>query len=106
MAKKNGDICKERLTQAILDLYPGNAFIQDKNIYINFIEGGEKIQLKIAMTQPKSIIEASGMATIIEDTGNWDWNESTNKTVPTSVSAEITQEEQDNLRTLLEKLNL
>lgn len=110
MPKKSGDICKEKLTQAILGLYPDNAFVQDKNIYVNFVEGGETVQLKLALTQPKVPVEAPEAASApiqVEDNSNWDWSDSNPDVASRAVpSAEVTQEEQEHLRALLQKLGL
>lgn len=94
MAKKS-DISKNKLTQDILKLYQGNSFVQDKNIYINFKEDGELVQLKITITAPKAPIETAENP-IQED---FDWSDSPK-------SAEIPQEELDTVKQMLESLNL
>lgn len=105
MAKK-GEASKSQLTEAILKLYPDNAFTYDKNIYVNFIEGGEKVQLKIALTMPKTPIE---IATNVDSSTNWDWSDNAvNEPTPIAKAepAEITDEEVTNVQVLLKRLGL
>lgn len=101
---KKGDISKEKLTQAILGLYPNNAFVVDKNIYINFVESGDKVQLKIGLTMPKSAIDPSET---MEPAGDYNWGETaTTETPSPAPTAEITPEERQHLTDLLSRLGL
>lgn len=108
MAK--GDLSKKKLTQSILDLYSNNSFVQDKNIYINFRENGENLQLKIGITMPKQPIEfAISTAPQTTSTGDFDWRDkpaSANTPISTQSTAEITQEEINTVAEMLKKLNL
>lgn len=79
----------------------------EKKYYVWSIENGERVQVAISMTCPKVPIEAPGIvkSPVVEDNSNWDWGD-TSTEYTTQPSAEITQQEQDNLRALLEKLGL
>lgn len=92
----------KRFIEAAGDDYLGSP--DGKIYYFNSTENGQKKQVKVTLTIPKDPLDF-GEKTAVEDTGNWDWSDSV---VPpaTPVSTEITQEEQDNLRALLEKLGL
>lgn len=83
---KKGELSKNSLTKAILDLYPNNAFTDGKLIYVNFKEGGEDVQLKITLTQCANPVSP---ALKQEDP-----------------QTQITQEEQETLSALLERLGL
>jgi hypothetical protein len=75
----------------------------DKKYYVWAQENGEKLQIAINLTCPKnpvSIANATGKRDFSGDTSNNVIAQS--KFEP----AEITQEEQDNIKTLLEKFNL
>lgn len=101
MAKK-GDLSKNKLTEAILGLYPNNAFVQDKNIYINFTEAGERVQIKLSFTIPKEPVNVDGVKAAAGKVDGWDWAQPA-KTAP---AAEITETEIKNLQAMLEKLGL
>lgn len=88
---KKGDISKEKFTQDILNLYKGKAFVQDKNIYVNFTEDGEMVQLKISITAPKIPIDY-----------NWEEEEKEEE----KPNVDISDEEISNLKLMLERLNL
>lgn len=57
MAK--GALSKQEATQKILELFPGS-FVYDKEIRIPFIEEGEEIQLKCALTCAKVNVAVGG----------------------------------------------
>lgn len=78
----------------------------DKKYYVWSNEGGERIQLAIAMTCPKVPIEVASQA---DTGGDWDWGDSAKAqpiAVNNSAPAEITEEEKQNIAELLKKLNL
>lgn len=96
----------KRFIEAVGDDYLGSP--DGKTYYFNSTENGQKKQVKITLTIPKDPLNF-GEKSVIEDTGNWDWSEPA--AIPAAIpaapaSTEITQEEQDNLRALLEKLGL
>lgn len=102
-----GDLSKKKLTKSILDLYPNNAFVQDKNIYINFRENGENVQLKIGITMPKQSIEFAETVNLPQ--GDFDWSDApapkTAQAKPFE-PAEITQKETDTVKAMLERAGL
>lgn len=98
MAKK-GELSKSKLTQDILKLYQGSSFVQDKNIYINFKEDGELVQLKIAITAPKTPVGTAEIP-IQKD---FDWSDTPSSSPE---STEIPKEELDTVKQMLERLGL
>lgn len=102
MAKK-GENSKQKLVQDILRLYPNNAFVQDKSIYVNFNEDGENVQLKIAVTMPKIPIEFVGQSVVTSEKEDFDWSEEKESA---AVEETISQEEIDLLVKMLEKIDL
>ena len=93
MAK--GQIAKETITKCILKVFDGS-FVNDKEIRIPFMENGELVQIKIALTCAKVNIDAgTGSETAGSDTPAF-----------TDVNREITEEEVTAVRELIEKLKL
>lgn len=83
---KKGELSKTTLTNSILGLYPNNAFIDGKTIYVNFKEAGEDVQIKVSLTLCTNPVSAASKQ-----------EES---------AVEITQEEQETLAAMLERLGL
>lgn len=104
MAK--GAEAKERVIKKIAEAF-GDDFIgeYEKKIYIWSKEDNAPVQVAISLTCPKNPIEAPGTKEVL---GDWDWSDSpTTNAAPTAQEVvEITKEEQDNLRMMLEKLGL
>ena len=98
MAK--GAIAKEKATEVIVKALGSHLVgIFDKKIYAEFEENGDMVQVAIALTCPK--VPVSAVPT------NNDWTNEEVAAAPTSfVPAEITEEEQNNLAKLIDKLNL
>ena len=98
------DTNKQKLFHAFGDKFIGE---YDKKIYVWANDGGERVQIAISMTCPKTPIEID---TSINTGADWDWGDSDKKennvAVAVAEPAEITEEEVDNLKTLLEKLGL
>lgn len=63
MAQRRGDAAKTAAINTILNTFEGS-FLLDKKIYINVQEGpnGEIVQLSIALTMPKTPINASAVS--------------------------------------------
>lgn len=57
MAK--GALSKEIVMKKILETFPG-AFVYDKELRIPMIEGGEEVQIKVALTCAKTNVEMGG----------------------------------------------
>lgn len=100
MAK--GAIAKEKVTNIIAEAF-GKDYIGefDRKLYIWANDGGEKVQIAIALTCPKVYrgIEETNPTAL-----NFDDDNSPQGT--TFKPAEITQEEQDTLADLMAKLGL
>ena len=82
---------------------------QDKKIYVWADDGGERVQIAIAMTCPKIPIAAENEAAHTA----WDWSEDT-PTAPIrgqraevmKPKVEITQEEQDKIADMIKRFGL
>lgn len=102
-----GAEAKEKVAKKLAEVF-GEDWIgeYEKKYYIWSNEGGERIQLAITMTCPKVPIEVASQA---DTGGDWDWGD-TAKAQPIAVNnaapAEITDEEINNVKTLLERLGL
>lgn len=90
----------------------GNDYIGevDKKIYVWADDGGERVQIAIAMTCPKTFVEADNVTTVVPEANSvpaTGWNfEDTPVPVPKKKPAEITQEEKDNIADLMARLGL
>ena len=107
MAAK-GNIAKENVTKKLAAAF-GSDFIgeYDKKIYVYADDGGERVQIAIAMTCPKTPIQVD--TTIDTDGGDWDFSDtpkSATVAVTTASPAEITDEEKKNIANLMAKLGL
>lgn len=102
MAK--GAIAKEQVAKIIEQAFDDNYVGEfDKKLYVWANDGTEKVQIAIAMTCPKvyrGIEETAPTALNFED------DEPNTKTGTQFKPAEITQEEQDTLAELMNKLGL
>lgn len=103
-----GSIAKQQVANKLAEVL-GNDWIgeYDKKYYVWANDGGERVQIAISMTCPKTPIEVAAVA---EPAGDWDFTDEGTKTATLVVSnaapAEITQEEVDNLAALMERLGL
>ena len=103
-----GSIAKESVVKKIAAEF-GADFIgeYDKKVYVWANDGGERVQIAISLTCPKTPIE---IATNIDTGGDWDFSDNapvnTTVAIASAAPAEITQEEQDNLAALMAKLGL
>lgn len=80
----------------------------DKKYYIWSNENGEKVQIAISLTCPKTPIEIDNSISV--DGGDWDFTDEpkVNNTVAVANAgpAEITEEEKQNLADLMARLGL
>lgn len=104
MATK-GTIAKENVTKKIAEIF-GDDYVGefDKKLYVWADDGGNRIQISIALTCPK-------VYRGVEETGNpelnFDDDAPAAADAPSGFSpADITQEEQDTLAELMAKLGL
>lgn len=106
MAK--GNIAKENLINKIIESL-GEAYLgtYDKKYYFVMPENGEKVQVAISMTCPKTPVE---FAVTANDDGDWDFSDNQPKASAVAVTnaapAEITDEEKNNIAALMERLGL
>lgn len=81
----------------------------DKKIYVWADDGGERVQIAISMTCPKIGI-AGGDPIVANDNDIQDWNFEDDPAAGATTSAfepaEVTQEEQDRINNLMNKLGL
>lgn len=121
MATKN-DIAKSEVERRIANAF-GEDFVgvQDKKIYVWADAGGERIQIAISMTAPKVWLESAAKPTPAtpktageippweEDSagGGWDFSApSEPKFESVKETTELTDEEKENIATLMARLGL
>lgn len=99
MAK--GDAAKSAVVDTIAKAF-GEDFVGyiDKKIYVWSKENGQKVQVALSLTCPKTAVVGG---TVSAQAGSAD-EEFSN--LPTAVKTEISQEEQDNIANLLAQLGL
>lgn len=103
MAK--GSVAKNKIIEKIKDLYGKNyAGEAAGKCYVYEDDGGERVQIAISLTCPKNPIGTVDMSSAFGD--GIDFEAAPVVAQATFEPAEITQEEQDNLATLLERLGL
>ena len=100
-----GTIAKQNVINK-LALTFGNDFIGEvnKKIYVWADDGGSKVQIAIALTCPKTNIEASTPVG-----GDLDFDNMEISSTPTPIAfekAKITQEEQDRIQDMMKRLGL
>ena len=108
MAAK-GTIAKENVIKKIVAAFGADAIGEyDKKFYVWANDGGERVQIAIALTCPKTPIEIAANV----DTSGGDWDFSDNAPTNTKVAvvnagpAEISDEEKSNIAELMAKLGL
>lgn len=107
MAK--GAIAKQAVINKIAAAF-GDDYIgeYDKKQFIWANENGERIQIAITLTCPKTPIEIA--SNVSDDGGDWNFTDDTPKAAPVAISnaapAEITEAEKQNIADLLLKLGL
>lgn len=106
MAK--GDISKKKIAQALQQAFGDNFKGEyNKAYYVNLSEEGSTVQVKISLVCPKQIVEFDDTPNTTP-TGDFDWSDSpaAPKPIAQAAPAEISQEEIDTVKAMLEKLNL
>ena len=102
-----GAEAKDYLEAKIKEAF-GNDYITtiDKKVYVWAYEGGEKVQIAIAMTCPKTPVGTAVVSTGSRD-GGMDFENMTVSTVATGFQpAEITETEKKNIADLMSRLGL
>lgn len=102
-----GSIAKDYVEKKIASAF-GSDFIgmYDKKLYVWANDGGERVQIAISLTCPKVQIEVDSS---VDMGGDWDFTDDSPKmsvAITPTAPAEITEEEVDNLKTLMERLGL
>lgn len=97
-----GAVSKEKIIKTILDTFAGS-FLYDKEIRIPMNEDGELIQIKVTLTAAKTNVE-SGDDIKIPGTDDNEINFGTE--APIKEKIEVTEEEKQNVATLLKNLGL
>lgn len=103
-----GAIAKENVEQRIKAIF-GSDFvgIQDKKLYVWADDGGERVQIALALTCPKVGIEVDDVPVAKEEPkGDWDWTGAVSAAPAEKKKIEITPEEKQNIEDLMARLNL
>lgn len=100
MAK--GQKSKEIVMKKLLDIFEGS-FQYDKEIRVPMMEDGEPIQLKVTLTCAKTNVEPNGDVAIPGETIS---NEINFTQSSETVTAEVSEEEKNNIARLAKMLNL
>lgn len=103
MAQRRGDVAKTAAINTILNTFEGS-FLLDKKIYINVKDGpnGEVVQLSIALTMPKTPVNASAVpvATPAGDSNAAAWESAS------ATPTELSQEDKAKVEELCRKLGI
>lgn len=101
-----GAIAKEEITKKILEVFPA-AFRYDKEIRIPWTEDGEQVQIKVALTAAKVMVNAGGDTVVpgsaVEESAAPSQEISV---APKVANTETSAEEKANLSALLRSLGL
>ena len=104
-----GNIAKENVTKKIAQAF-GADFVGefDKKLYVWANENGEKVQIAISMTCPKTPVGAEMMDFKAEPGNSLNFEDMSAAPIAggNAASAEITDEEKKNIAELMRKLNL
>lgn len=98
-----GNIAKEYITKKILEMFPGS-FMDGKIIRINYIEDGTNLQVKITLTTAKDLITPDGDAVEKVEPEMLNFEEEAAAAQATPTVQDITPEEQENIKNLLQAL--
>lgn len=92
-----GTIAKELVYNKIMDAFGEDTVgIQDKKLYVWANDGGERVQIAITLTCPKTFVEPDGTPRPQSNSVIMDFKDGTPRK-----PAEISQEEKDNINKLL-----
>ena len=93
-----------KIASAFGDDYIGEV---DKKVYVWADDGGERVQIAIAMTCPKNPVEAPGVAVTISDNSEGhNWDEPAASPAVSTVRAEVTEEEKQRIADMMAKFGL
>lgn len=107
-----GSEAKKVVTNKIIEAF-GSDYVTtvDGKVYVWANDGGERVQIAISLTCPKNLIGAIegtkiSAAALDFGGGGWDFEAMDQKVEIAPKSTEITQQEIDNIETLMRQLNL
>lgn len=102
-----GSVLKQEVATKILEAFPVNSFLYNdgKEIRINGIENGEKLQIKVTLTCAKVAVEGGEDNILPGENLGTASSTQTSKTVE-KVPQEPTNEEKERLKTLLNQLGI
>ena len=104
-----GAVAKQLVIKKIAEAF-GNDYIGefDKKFYVWANENGERVQIAISMTCPKTPIEIA--KNVVEDDSDWDFSDDGPKVSAVAVTnaapAEITEQEVQNIEEMMKRLGL
>jgi hypothetical protein len=84
----------------------------DGKVYVWAKENGEKLQIALSLTCPKTMVNADGAVQVsaaaldFGGSGGWDFEAMDQKTTVPTKSTEISQQELDNIEALMKSLGL
>lgn len=95
---------KSEITQKILAAFPGSFLYNDgKEIRIDGVEAGERVQIKVTFTTSKTPVDSDGITPAVAATEKIEFNDSSSIE---KTPDEPTEEEKARLKRLLENLGL
>lgn len=104
-----GSVAKENVIKKLAQAF-GNDFIgeNDKKVFLWANDGGERVQIALTLTCPKTFIDAPNAAAPSENLGDWDFRDEAPKPAAATKTepAVITEQETENIANLLKKLGL
>lgn len=101
-----GTIAKQKITEKIAEIF-GQDYVGefDKKLYIWADDGGERVQIALSMTCPKTTVGTPQTAIPTKD-GGMDFDVPSIDVSAVPAYTELTDEELENVRELMRKLNL
>ncbi len=108
MAAK-GSVAKQEIFEKILESFEGSFFYNNgKEIRIPWTEDGNEVQIKVTLTCAKEIVDAEGASVPASPTVKKSTTPGVNaeKATPAATLIEPTQEEKENVESLLVALGL
>lgn len=100
-----GSVAKEKVTEKIKAAFGADYVGEvDKKIYVWADDGGERVQIALAMTCPKTFVNTVNTASLNYNNGIDFSGEDTVVVAPEKV--EISDEEKENVRNLMQRLGL
>lgn len=100
-----GSVAKEKVAEKIKTAF-GSDYIGevDKKIYVYADDGGERVQIALSMTCPKVMINTVNTSELSYNTGRDFSNDDVVAVAPDKV--EISDEERENVRKLMQRMGL